>query len=199
MAISIYKTFTRGKLTYQDLNSLQAYFRDYINNSLQLITDCVSTNTANKVVKRDASGNFAAGTITANLTGDVTGNVTGDLKTGSTIDGHAITDILESDGVTAKVATELSGAAGGKWVEIVNSSQLMTPGTTNIELRPSNQHNMYIYSVYSPTSGFKLGIGDTNDDCAFIWKRNPFGNIDLLSIYVVSSSKTVYYKVLVWE
>ena len=74
MAISIYKTFTRTKLTYQDLNGLQAYFRDYINTYLQLSTDCVSANTANKVVKRDASGNFAAGTITANLTGDVTGD-----------------------------------------------------------------------------------------------------------------------------
>lgn len=30
----------------------------------QATTDCVSTNTANKVVKRDSSGNFAAGTIT---------------------------------------------------------------------------------------------------------------------------------------
>ena len=34
-----------------------------------------SANEANKVVKRDASGNFAAGTITADLTGDVTGQV----------------------------------------------------------------------------------------------------------------------------
>jgi len=33
-----------------------------------------SANTPNTVVKRDGSGNFAAGTITANLTGDVTGN-----------------------------------------------------------------------------------------------------------------------------
>jgi hypothetical protein len=42
-----------------------------------------STNTANTLVRRDGSGNFAAGTITAtftgNLTGDVTGNVTGDV------------------------------------------------------------------------------------------------------------------------
>lgn len=38
-----------------------------------------SANEANKVVKRDASGNFAAGTITAALTGNVTGNVTGNL------------------------------------------------------------------------------------------------------------------------
>lgn len=34
-------------------------------------------NTASKIVKRDGSGNFAAGTITADLTGDVTGNVSG--------------------------------------------------------------------------------------------------------------------------
>lgn len=33
-----------------------------------------STNTANKLVLRDASGNFSAGMITANLTGNVTGN-----------------------------------------------------------------------------------------------------------------------------
>jgi hypothetical protein len=33
-----------------------------------------SANEADKVVKRDASGNFAAGTITADLVGDVTGN-----------------------------------------------------------------------------------------------------------------------------
>ena len=32
--------------------------------AFQLAADMVSTNTANKGVKRDASGNFAAGTIT---------------------------------------------------------------------------------------------------------------------------------------
>jgi hypothetical protein len=36
--------------------------------------DAVSTNTANKIVSRDASGNFSAGTITANLIGSVSGN-----------------------------------------------------------------------------------------------------------------------------
>jgi hypothetical protein len=51
-----------------------------------------SANEANKVVKRDASGNFAAGTITADLTGDVTGTVsdisnhdTGDLAEGTSL------------------------------------------------------------------------------------------------------------------
>ncbi len=51
-----------------------------------------SANTANTVVKRDGSGNFSAGTITANLTGDVTGTVsslsnhnTDDLSEGSNL------------------------------------------------------------------------------------------------------------------
>ena len=39
--------------------------------------DATSTNTANKVVARDASGNFSAGIITANLSGNVTGDLTG--------------------------------------------------------------------------------------------------------------------------
>ena len=45
-----------------------------------------SANEANKVVKRDASGNFAAGTITATLTGNVTGNVTGNASTATTLE-----------------------------------------------------------------------------------------------------------------
>jgi len=39
-------------------------------------TTAVTTNSANAIVTRDASGNFAANQITANLTGTVTGNAT---------------------------------------------------------------------------------------------------------------------------
>jgi hypothetical protein len=42
--------------------------------------DATSANTASKVVARDASGNFAAGTITADLSGNVTGAVTGNAS-----------------------------------------------------------------------------------------------------------------------
>lgn len=57
--------------------------------------DATSVNTANKIVARDASGNFSAGTITANLTGNVTGSVSGNagtatsLQTARTINGVA--------------------------------------------------------------------------------------------------------------
>ena len=76
-----------------------------------------STNTADKVVKRDGSGNFAAGTITANLTGNVTGNVTGNADTATTLatartiagqsfNGSANINIAPTDltGVTATAA-----------------------------------------------------------------------------------------------
>jgi hypothetical protein len=39
------------------------------------VDGATDANTASKIVKRDASGNFSAGTITADLTGDVTGTV----------------------------------------------------------------------------------------------------------------------------
>ena len=76
-----------------------------------------SANVANKVVKRDGSGNFAAGTITANLIGAVTGNVTGNASTATTLatarniagqsfDGSANISIAPTDltGVTATAA-----------------------------------------------------------------------------------------------
>ncbi|GAB4033229.1 MAG: hypothetical protein Fur0012_12650 [Elusimicrobiota bacterium] len=44
-----------------------------------------SANTANRIVMRDASGNFSAGTITANLSGNVTGNLTGNADTATAL------------------------------------------------------------------------------------------------------------------
>jgi len=51
-----------------------------------------SANTANTVVKRDASGNFAAGTITATFVGNVTGNVTGTV---SSLSNHTTANLAE--------------------------------------------------------------------------------------------------------
>ena len=45
--------------------------------ALTLAVDATDANTVSKVVARDASGNFSAGTITASLTGNVTGDVSG--------------------------------------------------------------------------------------------------------------------------
>jgi hypothetical protein len=44
-----------------------------------------SANTANTLVKRDANGDFAAGTITAGIVGDLTGDVTGNADTATVL------------------------------------------------------------------------------------------------------------------
>jgi hypothetical protein len=45
--------------------------------TIYLTTSANSSNVVSTIVQRDGSGNFSAGTITANLTGNVTGNVSG--------------------------------------------------------------------------------------------------------------------------
>jgi len=54
------------------------------NNAVQ----AVSTNTANQIVTRDASGNFAAGTITANLTGTASAIADGTVSTSKIVDAN---------------------------------------------------------------------------------------------------------------
>jgi hypothetical protein len=51
-----------------------------------------SANTPNAIVKRDGSGNFAAGTITATFSGNLTGNVTGTV---SSLSNHNTNDLAE--------------------------------------------------------------------------------------------------------
>jgi len=75
--------------------------------ALTIAVDATDANTASKVVARDASGDFAAGTITASLTGNVTGDVTStgtstfttvDIN-GGTLDGVSIGDTTAATSV----------------------------------------------------------------------------------------------------
>jgi hypothetical protein len=56
-----------------------------------IIDSAASANTASKLVVRDGSGNFSAGTITANITG----NVSGSAGTVTSISGHDTDDLSE--------------------------------------------------------------------------------------------------------
>ena len=73
--------------------------------ALTLAVDATDQNTASKVVARDANGDFAAGTITADLTGDVTGDLTGNVTSSGT---SSFADITISGDLTGNSA----GAAG---------------------------------------------------------------------------------------
>jgi len=96
---------THGALAGGNLHAVATMFNSgFMSSSDKLKLDgATSLNTANKLVSRDASGNFAAGTITAaltgnastatalssartfELTGDITGSVSSDLTSGASI------------------------------------------------------------------------------------------------------------------
>ena len=61
-----------------------------------ILDDATASNAVGKIVKRNGTGDFAAGTITASLTGNVTGDVTGNV-TGqvSSIANHDTDDLAE--------------------------------------------------------------------------------------------------------
>jgi hypothetical protein len=74
--------------------------------------DSASANTASKIVKRDASGNFSAGTITATLSGNATTATT--LQTARTINGvsfNGSANITIAD--STKIPTTEKGVANG--------------------------------------------------------------------------------------
>jgi hypothetical protein len=78
-------------------------------------TTASASNGASTIVARDASGNFAAGTITANLTGNVTGTATTatnatNLVTANFSIVQSGSDLLIKNGATTIITISASGA-----------------------------------------------------------------------------------------
>ena len=69
-----------------------------------------NANTANTAVKRDASGNFSAGTITAALTGAASDNV---LKAGDTMTGGLLFTGGSTQGITIEATDGATGSGTG--------------------------------------------------------------------------------------
>jgi hypothetical protein len=68
-------------------------------------TTATNANTANAIVARDASGNFSAGTITANLTGTASAIADGSVSTAKIVDGNVTNAKLASDIDASKLTT----------------------------------------------------------------------------------------------
>lgn len=67
------------KATFPNIAGAVSDTHTAINSAVTAANAATNANTASTIVKRDASGNFSAGTVTAALAGNVTGNVTGDV------------------------------------------------------------------------------------------------------------------------
>ncbi len=129
---------------------LDQNFIDLNNNKIE-VTDATSANTPLKVVSRDASGNFNAGTITAALSGNATSAST--LQTARTINGVSFngsanietTEWIHSDrdfpnGTLVVTSIDYSVTNGDPWV-------LEIRGNAYGSLVPFDiQYQGYIYS-----------------------------------------------------
>jgi hypothetical protein len=138
--------------------------------------DATTTNTVSKVVARDASGNFAAGTITATLNGNVTGDVTGNVSgsagsvaaaniTGTTLASNVVTSSLTSVGTLTNltVLNTITGSVSGNAGTVTNGVYTTDTGTvTNTMLANSTISGIALGSnLAALTAGTYLTSGGT--------------------------------------
>jgi hypothetical protein len=114
--------------------------------------DATSENVNNKVVARDNTGGFSAGTISANLVGNVTGNVTATTGTsrfnvveansfvGATLTGNAFT------ATKLQTSRTINGVSfnGTQDIVVTASAQTLTGATINSTVVNSNLKNLGI-------------------------------------------------------
>ena len=132
--------------------------------------DAASTNTASKVVARDASGNFSAGTITAALLGNVTGSLIGNastatqLQTSRSINGvqfNGTQDITISANDNSKVA--LAGGTMTGYLTLVGAPVNANHAATKTYVDTRFSELTFISGQQSSTSGFTNQVGSFND------------------------------------
>ena len=128
-------------------------------------TTATSANTASAIVARDASGNFTAGTITANLTGNVTGNVSG--SSGSTT-GNAATATALATGRTISLTGDVTGTTGS-FDGTGNVTMTAAIGTGVIVNADVNSSAQIAYSKTNLTNS--IVNADINASAAIDWTK----------------------------
>ena len=91
------------------------------------IDAATNANTASAIVKRDASGNFSAGMITADLTGDVTGTVSSIANHDTDALGEGSSNLYFTD---ARVRSSVDGYLTGGTGVTVNAGQISVDTAT---------------------------------------------------------------------
>ena len=174
---------TKGSYVNMVNTATSASVASYNSNiAVTISVDATTTNTASKIVARDASGNFAAGTITANLTGNVTGTVSGNagsatqLQTARTIngvafDGTANITITASD--TARVAK--SGDTMTGYLTLVGAPVNANHAATKTYVDGRLPQYTFVSGAQYSTSGFTNQVGSWNNGANFFDVFPPVG------------------------
>jgi len=158
--------------------------------------DATSANTSSKVVARDASGNFAAGTITANLVGAVTGNASTatQLQTARLINGvsfNGTQDITITATDNTKVA--LAGSTMTGYLTLVGAPVNANHATTKTYVDSRLPQYTIVSGAQYSTSGFTNQVGSFNDGANFFDVFPPAGKSMGNIIAFIPSIHVVHY------
>jgi hypothetical protein len=168
---------TTAKVNNFDILTKKQADQDYI---VGLIGGtATSANTPDTVVKRDANGNFAAGTITANITGNVTGTV-------SSLSNHDTADLAEN--ATNKYFTDQRAidANTGLWDTIGAAAAAQTAAegfaTNAIDALDTDDIEEGTNNLYFTNQRAIDAVGGTIE-----------GAIDLLTTSDIEEGSNLYY------
>ncbi|MEO7165269.1 MAG: hypothetical protein ABI041_20285, partial [Bdellovibrionia bacterium] len=121
-----------------------------VNTATGLANGATNTNTVSTLVKRDASGNFAAGSVTADLIGNVTGSLIGNVT------GAASSNILKAgDSMSGLLvlSADPSGALGAATKQYVDTKQ------ANLGFTPVNRAGDTLTGNLRFAATTTLGLG----------------------------------------
>ena len=165
-----------------------------------IAVDATSANTASKVVARDASGNFAAGTITANLIGAVTGTVSGNagsatqLQTARNINGvsfNGTQDITIIATDNTKVA--LAGSTMTGYLTLVGAPVSANHAATKTYVDGRLPQYTIISGVSYSIAGFTNQVGSFNDGANYFDVYPPAGKTMANLVAFIPSIHVVHY------
>jgi len=165
-----------------------------------IAVDATSANTASKVVARDASGNFAAGTITANLTGAVTGTVSGNagsatqLQTARNINGvlfNGTQDITITATDNTKVA--LAGSTMTGYLTLVGAPVSANHAATKTYVDGRLPQYTIISGASYSIAGFTNQVGSFNDGANYFDVYPPVGKSMGNLVAFIPSIHVVHY------
>jgi len=140
--------------------------------------DATSANTANKVVVRDASGDFSVGTISGNLQGDTTGTHTGAVNA---------TDITVTGVVTGNVTGDILGD-----VKAQNGTVILDSGTNGTDATYTGNVDGVKYTETYTTISSSSGTATLDCDAGTIFSLTLSENISTFTWSNPPASGTAY-------
>ncbi|AIX17313.1 structural protein [Synechococcus phage ACG-2014b] len=133
-------TYAQRSVTATASSGITVTNADGVSGNITINVASASTNAANNLVLRDASGDFAANEITADLIGGVTGNVTGNLTGNVT-------------GNSSTVSTSSSGSA----TEVFVGTVFNQSGTNSITTNPGFKYDRATAKILGNLQGDVTG------------------------------------------